>query len=107
MPSREADVDFLRLRVLRTKRVVAYARPPLIEFLRERVGAIPTSPRLILKDIISRGPGREAICHFMVEGDRHMRSFFAPLIQLSLGPKQRSGRNHKRRSRQSGPERMK
>lgn len=85
MRSRKVDIELLRRRISRMTLVVAYARPPLIAFLRARVASDLGSPRLLLRDIICGGRDGAPLCRFTVEGDALARSFIAPLDQLSLG----------------------
>jgi hypothetical protein len=84
MSCRETDVDRLRGRLLQAQRVIARPRPALIEFLRRRAGSVSASPRLVVRHIMSYGPDAEPMCQFIVDGDRQMRPFLAPLSQLSL-----------------------
>lgn len=85
MRSRKFDMQLLRRRIASPRRVIAYARAPLIVFLRERLVALSASPRLILTDVIDGSPDHEPMCRFMVDGDAQARSFVAPLSQLSFG----------------------
>ena len=85
MRSRKIDMELLRRRISRARRVVAYARAPLIVFLRDRLVLLSASPRLILTGVIDDGPDNEPMCRFTVEGDEQGRSFVAPLSQVSFG----------------------
>jgi hypothetical protein len=85
MRSRKIDMDLLRRRISRTRGVVAYARAPLVAFLRGRLVSLSASPRLILTGVTEGGTERELMCRFIVEGDGQGRSFVAPLSQLSFG----------------------
>lgn len=106
MRSKEIDVQLLRRQILRAAPVLAYARPPLDEFLRANIGAIRASPRLILKNIIDGGCDYGLMCRFTIEGDRQARSFVAPLNQLSLGRESRAASPLARGSRLGTPQRM-
>lgn len=85
MRFRKIDMDLLRRRISRTRRVVACARAPLVAFLRDRHVLLSASPRLILTGVIDDGSEHEPMCRFIVEGDGRERSFVAPLSQLSFG----------------------
>lgn len=100
MRSRKIDMQLLRRRISSPRRVIAYARAPLIAFLRERLVALSASPRLILTDVIDESPDHEPMCRFTVEGDGQARSFVAPLDQLSFG---RTGQLARPPSRRSAP----
>lgn len=100
MRSRKFDMQLLRRRISSPRRVIAYARAPLIAFLRERLVALSASPRLILTDVIDGSPDHEPMCRFTVEGDGQERSFVAPLDQLSFG---RTGQVTRPLSRRSAP----
>lgn len=85
MRSRKVDSELLSRRISRTRRVVAYARAPLVAFLRGRLAPLSASPRLILTGVIDGVPDHEPMCRFTVEGDGQGRTFVAPLSQLSFG----------------------
>lgn len=85
MRSRNIDIQLLRRRISSPRRMIAYARAPLIVFLRERLVTLSASPRLILMDVIDGSPDHEPMFRFTVEGDGQRRSFVAPLSQLSFG----------------------
>lgn len=85
MRSRKIELRQLRQRISGPRRVVAYARAPLIAFLRDRLVSLPSPPRLMLSGVIDGGPDHEPMCRFTIEGDEQGRSFVVPLSQLSLG----------------------
>lgn len=85
MRSRNIDMQLLRRRISRARRVLAYARAPLIAFLRDRLVSLPALPRLMLSGVIDGGPEHEPMCRFTIEGNAQGRSFVVPLSQLSLG----------------------
>jgi hypothetical protein len=93
MRSRKFDMQLLRRRISSPRRVIAYARAPLIAFLRERLVALSASPRLILTDVIDGSSDHEPMCRFTVDGDAQARSFVAPLSQLSFGRSVRLARS--------------
>ncbi|MBM3654867.1 MAG: hypothetical protein FJX06_19040, partial [Alphaproteobacteria bacterium] len=85
MRSRKVEIELLRRRISRMTLVVAYARPPLIAFLRAHVASDFGSPRLLVRDIICGGRDGAPLFRFTVDGDAQARSFVAPLSQLSFG----------------------
>lgn len=99
MRSRKVDIELLRRRISRTTLVVAYARPPLIAFLRGHLAPEFGSPRLLLRDILCGGRDDTPMCRFMIDGDAQARSFVAPLDQLSFGRTGQVARALSRRSR--------
>lgn len=84
MRSRKINMDLLLRRISRTRGVVAYARAPLVAFLRERLASCSASPRLMLTGVIDGGSDHEPMFRFTVEGDGQERSFVTPLSQLSF-----------------------
>jgi hypothetical protein len=63
----------------------ARAKPPLLRFLRDRIGIERSSPRLTVTNIFNSPESHGLMCHFIVQDAReHSAIFVAPLAQLAF-----------------------